>query len=45
MTRFRGRGRILTLINNLFGFETLVFSTSRILSKHNQLEKLENRII
>ncbi len=31
-----GGGRVLTLIKNLFGFETLVFVTSGILSIHYQ---------
>ncbi len=46
-----GRGRVLTLIKNLFGFETLVFVTLGISSMHNQLVTLQrerktwNRII
>ncbi len=48
---FRGRGTVLTLIKNLFGFETLVFATLGILSMHEQLVTLQrerktwNRII
>ncbi len=30
-----------TLIKNIFGFETLVFATSGILSMHNQLVTLK----
>ncbi len=45
MSRFRGRGRVLTLIKNIsFGFETLVFATSGILSMHEQLVTLQREI-
>ncbi len=40
MSRFRGRSRILTLINNIYFFETLVFATSGILSINKQLVTL-----
>ncbi len=37
-----GRGRVLTFIKKyLFGFETLVFATSGILSMHEQLVTLQ----
>ncbi len=51
MSCFMGRGTVLTLIKNLFGFETLVFATLGILSMHEQLVTLQrerktwNRII
>ncbi len=46
-----GRGRVLTFIKNLFGFETLIFATLHILYMHKQLVTLQrwrktwNRII
>ncbi len=37
------RERVLTFIKNIFGFETLVFATLRVLYMHKQLETLQKQ--
>ncbi len=35
--------RVLTFMKNIFGFETLVFATLRVLYMHEQLETLQKQ--
>ncbi len=43
MSRFTGRGSLNFDKEYLFGFETLIFATSGILSMHNKLVTLKEK--